>query len=1189
MRVRGMVVAVLGLVAAVFGFFSVSALAAIVPVVTIKAPAGVSATTALLSGTVDPNGSLTTTSWGFQYSKDVEAEGWTVSGVAGTALAAGEVSGVLEGLQPDATYVVRLVASNEEGGEGVSAEPNPTFKTLPAPPLVAGESAPGVKGTEARVEGTVNPNNEITECRVQYGTVSVTEHEVPCEPEALKGYGEDPVAANLTGLAPNTVYEYRVLAESEQSRKEGKPATGPTELFTTKISPEAPETLKATGVTGTTARLEGVLNPHSKGEAGTYTFVYRQSTTECQGSGEASTPENPSVGETPEPVSEEATILLANTTYTYCLRAVNSVGEVALGAPQSFTTPAVAPTLGTESYSSVGSSSAKLHAQVNPGGIPTSFFFEYGPSTAYGSRTPLQSAGAGAETVSVLANLEGLAPDTEYHFRVVVENTKGEVKGNDESFSTFPVSPLGLPDGRGYEIVSPLENGNATVLPGAPTRAAADGSAVAYVGTAPPNAGNGSSAGGAGIRPTGTNVYVAKRSTTTTGGWSATDIEPPGIGTETAGFPAYEGFSSDLSVGFLSSPQALNEGEPSGQAIYSHENGVFQLLAPGAQYKGSTPDGTHALYSTSNGLYEYTAGASYLISYLPNGTPYTPPSTEPAMIATFGSAEGDLEHTISNDGTQAIWTIAEPIINEGGELSGYDTKALYLRKNTTMPQSPIGPHGECTVPADACTIQLDASQVPGNESGGGVFQTANTNSTKIFFTDCHHLTTNSTTITTPTCSTYHNEGGGKGKILPAGADLYEYDVENGMLSDLTSETDSPGEHADVAGVLGASEDGTYIYFAAAGALANGATPKACEPLEEVERAPAKTVVPKELRNRAKDCNLYVIHAGERPRLIASLAHSDGFGGAPPSGIALFRKGDWLANRGAHLAQVSPDGLHLVFVSIEDLTTGFESEGNREVYIYDFGGGVSCVSCNPSGTPTVLESFSVESKGKTPVELPVSLSGVFALRVLSGDGGRVFFESTEGLVGGVSDVEAPGPEYPGATEGKGLDNVYEWERGGEGSCGRVRGCLFLLSGGTSGDLSFFVDASESGDDVFIGSRAQLVPEDHGEVFEVYDARVGATTPPTSSACTSTGCQGVPSSPPSFATPSSVTFDGIGNFPAPVVVKPLSVKCKKGLVKKSNKCVKPKRKKKMKAKKKTRNGKAKKSGRGSVSDRGVGSRS
>jgi hypothetical protein len=112
-------------------------------------------------------------------------------------------------------------------------------------------------------------------------------------------------------------------------------------------------------------------------------------------------------------------------------------------------------------------------------------------------------------------------------------------------------------------------------------------------------------------------------------------------------------------------------------------------------------------------------------------------------------------------------------------------------------------------------------------------------------------------------------------------------------------------------------------------------------------------------------------------------------------------------------------------------------------------------------------------------------------------------------------------------------VYEWEQDGAGSCGRSGGCIYLLSGGV------FLGASATGDDVFVITGEDLVPQDQGEDIFLYDVRVGAPLPLAAPACTSTGCQGAPAAAPVFATPASATFAGIGDFPAPpapAVVKP-----------------------------------------------------
>ena len=115
------------------------------------------------------------------------------------------------------------------------------------------------------------------------------------------------------------------------------------------------------------------------------------------------------------------------------------------------------------------------------------------------------------------------------------------------------------------------------------------------------------------------------------------------------------------------------------------------------------------------------------------------------------------------------------------------------------------------------------------------------------------------------------------------------------------------------------------------------------------------------------------------------------------------------------------------------------------------------------------------------------------------------------------------------------DVYEWESEGTGSCGEGEGmrggCVSLLSGGSSKQPSWLIGASATGDDVFIDTRARLTAEAGDELYKIFDARVGGVESFAPPVCTGTGCQGVPAPPPAFATPSSVTYDGVGNFSPP----------------------------------------------------------
>jgi hypothetical protein len=94
--------------------------------------------------------------------------------------------------------------------------------------------------------------------------------------------------------------------------------------------------------------------------------------------------------------------------------------------------PSVAALAATE----VTSSSALLHAGVNPNDESTLYHFEYGQTTAYGSQTPTASAGRGDNWVLASARVSGLAASTTYHFRIVATNNEGTARGSDRTFTT---------------------------------------------------------------------------------------------------------------------------------------------------------------------------------------------------------------------------------------------------------------------------------------------------------------------------------------------------------------------------------------------------------------------------------------------------------------------------------------------------------------------------------------------------------------------------------------------------------------------------------------------------------------------------------------------------------------------------------------------------------------------------------
>jgi len=77
------------------------------------------------------------------------------------------------------------------------------------------------------------------------------------------------------------------------------------------------------------------------------------------------------------------------------------------------------PTVTTQAATGVSAIGATLNASVNPNGVATSVYFNYGPTTAYGSSTPPQSIGSGVGAVAVSAAVTGLTAGQTYHFQAV--------------------------------------------------------------------------------------------------------------------------------------------------------------------------------------------------------------------------------------------------------------------------------------------------------------------------------------------------------------------------------------------------------------------------------------------------------------------------------------------------------------------------------------------------------------------------------------------------------------------------------------------------------------------------------------------------------------------------------------------------------------------------------------------------
>jgi hypothetical protein len=908
---------------------------------------------------------------------------------------------------------------------------------------------------------------------------------------------------------------------------------------------------------------------------------------------------------------------------------VLSVLITTLGALVFTAAPAVAaleaPKVSEQSVQDVSSTSATLSAQVNPGGAATKYLFEYAP--AGGEFDPVPEAEAegavpaGTNPVPVSVHVQtGLVAHTAYQFRLTATNTVGKLVSEPFSFATQPsntASVSALPDSRVWELVSPAAKDGALIPPielsaGIVQAAAEGGGAITYPSNGPLGAN----------LPANADESQMLSVRLLDGGWSSQDIATPHE--IVAGVPVGEGqeyraFSSDLSVGLVE-PFGLGKGPaeaegavplsegaseatpylradvPLSAAVGSEESAAYEKavaeggylplvtgcpeapvpcepqvakdanVAPGVKFGGdikflgADSDLSHVVFrahepssllpgAEENNLYEWSAGKPpgaqlQLVSVLPDVPPYEGGQARGA--AELGAEDGDdARGAVSSDGSRVVWS---------------------YKRHLFMRYSLDGQSWQ--------TVQLD---VGAGEVGKAEFQFANSDGSRVFFTDEERLTPDS------------NAEEGE-------PELYECEmaeVAGGLVCDLSDLTIAKTrESADVQGtVIAGGNESSYVYLVAKGALTS----------KTETNAQGKSA------EAGKD-NLYVLHYDDQakewiPTFIAVLSEDDG--------------PDW-AKGGKNLekmtSRASPDGEYLAFMSEESLT-GYDNEdvtsvvpGERrdeEVYLYGApsagapSGRLVCVSCNPTGERPagVFDTHAANGGyGLFVDEQGIWSGGLSGGRWLAGsvpgwtaalgtgvaryqsryvsDSGRVFFDSPDGLV-------------PQATNG--LVGVYEYEPAGTVSSEGVSvcsgatatfsavsdGCIGLISSGSAAEESVFLDASENGDDVFFLTSAQLVLEDKDTAFDVYDAHVCSsqapcsTEPVESPACrTEAACKAAPTPQPTiFGAGPSETFSGAGNpvsLPPPVVVpktvvKSKPAKCKKGETRnKRGKCV-PKKKK------------------------------
>ncbi len=336
-----------------------------------------------------------------------------------------------------------------------------TGAVLGAFPAAAGAFAPFLgpvsatpSTTGATLKATVYPYGLDTHYRFEYGTTTAYGTSVPL-PDGDAGSAAYPTAVPvqqaIAGLAQGTTYHYRFVASNSDG-----PVNSSDLQFTTSGPPPVVSDEAAAEVSSTSFELKGTVNP--SGSATTYQFEYGTSTN--YGSKIPLPEASVGSGSADVPVTQTVTSLLPNTTYHYRLAAHNPGNTVMTGDKTFLTSPAPPSAPSAEVNAPEATPGGfLLKGAVNPDSLTTTYHFEFGTTTSYGTNLPEPdaSAGSGAAAVPVSEEVTGLLPNTTYHYRIVAGNSEGPGISGDEAFTTPPLKPeaISLPvseDAEGFGL-----------------------------------------------------------------------------------------------------------------------------------------------------------------------------------------------------------------------------------------------------------------------------------------------------------------------------------------------------------------------------------------------------------------------------------------------------------------------------------------------------------------------------------------------------------------------------------------------------------------------------------------------------------------------------------------------------------------------------------------------------------------
>lgn len=751
-----------------------------------------------------------------------------------------------------------------------------------------------------------------------------------------------------------------------------------------------------------------------------------------------------------------------------------------------------------------------LKAGLNPNNSPGATHYRFVLCSDTACLTPIGEtegtiAAGGHSITSAEAAFPGLRPSTEYHYELLATDSYGHVESAVQAFTTEP-SPAeeheaelrecpnvalreengstALPDCRAYEQVSPVYK--AGYPTGQGDQLAPSGERVEFA-----SPGDFGDAGG--------NEFISEYLAHRTGsGWTTQAVlgRPAGAGYQpeavlaftpeldrwlffespgAAGEVAHQGASADLYMGsidgsFLRASPTFRPLENEQVGIDPFSNSAFGdasdfsrlFFATDRRLLAEDPLPDH--YQTSNWDRIYAlsgvGGPDPVLRLAAEVPPNLPPGSTGNECGINPLTKGQATVNTSADGSVLFYSA--PIELFEGAMCGMDGPnpiAVYVRVGENPPvrlSAKIA--ADCHSPSPCATAASANAVYDGTDAAGDL----------AWFTTTQPLTDSDT---------------------DAGNDLYLARLEGGQVSELIQVSageaapghPTPGQGAEVKGVVALSRDGSHIYFVAAGALSAEPDPStgevAVQGADNLYAYDSRTGVVKFV---ARLCSGPQRSGSVQDAACPSdLTEAAGGGGGGASG----RRSDqalWAAlNNGTQQVDLTPDGRYLLFKSFGRLTAG-DTDSAPDIYRYDFQtGDLTRVSFGRNGNDANGndDAFPAEIGTLNPNPAPEEIAGDGS-RSISDDGSTVVFETKAPLV---------------SADTNGATDVYEWEEQGHGTCTAPGGCVSLVSDGVDPHGTQGGVLSASGRDITFYSQRGLVPADTDGLGDIYDAREGGGFP------------------------------------------------------------------------------------------------